>query len=479
MSFVFRHAPKIRCATHSRLSSSIEGREFSIPVEADEIIRLRLDGMSWHNIASRVGINHDFLTCANCIRQSPEWKSAIDDFWQRTYGSSPPPRHIMDTLSYPTNQNQDLDDDDLAEDQISGLEVEREDPQLKIVRPFNPEKIRVRTVNIIVESLISRIKHHEIELEPPFQRSFIWGPQRQSRLIESLLLRIPIPVFYVAADENENWLVVDGVQRISTIFNYVTDEFPLSQLEYLNKFDRKKHSELPRPMQRRIGESELVVNVIDQGTPEDVMFNIFRRINTGGMTLNGQEIRNALHPGPVRAYLKSLAKSAEFLKATGNKIKDKRMADRECVLRFLAFYIDSWEEYDANDLDGYLGRAMAKINGMTLEEREAVSEDFKKAMRAAYNIFGDDAFRKLSDQANSRRFPVSKALFEVWSVELARRLPKEIDRLVQKREDVINHFIELLIDDGDFERAISYSTGDPRRVRKRFATIAELVRKEL
>lgn len=478
MSFVFRHAPKIRCANHSRLSSSIEGREFTIPVDVDEIIRLRLDGMSWHNIASCIGINHDYLTCANCIRQSPEWKSAIDDFWMRTYGSFPPPPHIRDTLSYPTNQNQELDDD-LAEEQITGLEVERDDPQLRIVRPFNPEKIRVRTANIIVESLISRINHHEIDLEPPFQRSFIWDTQRQSRLIESLLLRIPIPVFYVAADENENWLVVDGVQRISTIYNYVTDQFPLSQLEYLNKFDGKKHSELPRPMQRRIGESELVVNVIDQGTPGDVMFNIFRRINTGGMTLNGQEIRNALHPGPVRAYLKTLANSQEFLKATDNTIKDKRMADRECVLRFLAFYIESWEAYDANDLDGYLGRAMARINDMALAERDTVSEDFKKAMRAAYNIFGDDAFRKLSDQPNSRRFPVNKALFEVWSVELARRIPEEIDTLVQKREDVINHFIELMIDDGDFERAISYSTGDPRRVRKRFATIAELVRKEL
>ena len=478
MSFVFRHAPKIRCANHSRLSSSIEGRYFSIPVEADEIIRLRLDGMSWHNIASHVGINHDYLTCANCIRQSAEWKSAIDDFWFRTHGFSPPPPHIRDALSYPTNQDQDLDDD-LEEERKSGVETERDDPDLKIERPFNPEEIRVRTTNTTVQLLVSRIEHNEVELDPPFQRSFIWKEERQSRLIESLLLRIPIPVFYVAADENENWLVVDGVQRMSTIHNYVTDQFPLSRLEYLEKFDRKRYSELPRPMQRRIGESELVVNIIDPRTPDDVMFNIFRRINTGGMMLNGQEIRNALYPGPVQSYLNKLAKSEEFLKATNYSIKAARMADRECVLRFIAFFIDPWEKYSANDLDGFLNRAMTKINNMDLRYHEELANEFKKAMNAAHRIFGTDAFRKRYHRGDSRRRPVSKALFDAWSVELARCSPEEINRLEEKREQIINRFISLMNADTDFERAISYSTGDPRRVKKRFQAIAQLVSKEL
>ena len=91
-----------------------------------------------------------------------------------------------------------------------------------------------------MQLLVSRIEHAEIELKPPFQRSFIWKEERQSRLIESLLLRIPIPVFYVAADENEDWLVVDGVQRMYTIYNYVTDQFSLNRLEYLDKFDAMK-----------------------------------------------------------------------------------------------------------------------------------------------------------------------------------------------------------------------------------------------
>ena len=129
----------------------------------------------------------------------------------------------------------------------------------------------------------------------------IWDNQRKSRLIESLLLRIPIPVFYVAANEDEKWAVVDGLQRISSIHDYVTGVFPLKRLEYREEFNGQRYDLLPRAMQRRISETQLVVNVIEPGTPPEVMFNIFRRINTGGMTLNGQEIRHALHPGPVRS----------------------------------------------------------------------------------------------------------------------------------------------------------------------------------
>ena len=365
-------------------------------------------------------------------------------------------------------------DRDGEEDPHSGLEVERDDPQVTIEHPFDPEKIKVRTTPLLVESLVARIEHDEIDLAPDFQRSLVWDEKRKCRLIESLLLRIPIPVFYVAADEKENWAVVDGIQRISTIHEYLTDQFPLGQLEYLDQLDGRTYSTLPRPMQRRINETQFVVNVIEPGTPEDVMFNIFRRINTGGMALNGQEIRHALHIGPVREYLKKLAGTQDFLEATRRSVKSDRMADRECVLRFLAFRLDIWEEYNTSDLDGYLGRAMTKINAMSEDARERIARDFEKAMRAASRIFGDDAFRKRYDIEDPRRRPISKALFEAWSVQLARCSAAEIEELVDKREEVRKRFIVLMNEDSDFDRAISYGTGTPRRVKKRFGAIAEL-----
>ncbi len=361
------------------------------------------------------------------------------------------------------------------EDQDSGVEREREDTDDEIRQPFDPEKIKVRTVNVVVDQLVSRIDHDEVDLAPDFQRMMdIWNDERKSRLLESLLLRIPIPVFYVAADGDDKWSVVDGIQRTSTIYAYVKGRFPLTRLEYLARLDGFRYADLPRPLQRRISETQIVVNVIEPGTPEEVMFNIFRRINTGGEMLNGQEIRHALHRGPVRKYLKDLAAATEFLEATDGSIRVVRMADRECVLRFLAFYINPWEEYAANDLDGYLGRTMEKVNAMDSPERTRISEDFRKAMKAASRIFGNDAFRKRYDRTDYR-YQISKPLFEAWGVGLARRSGNEIDVLVDKRTQVKDRFISLMNEDQEFDTAISYSTGNPVRVKKRFQAIDALI----
>lgn len=368
---------------------------------------------------------------------------------------------------------------EMDDEQESGVEVELDDSD-EIKRPFNPEKIKVRTVNIVVDQLVSRIEHGEIDLAPDFQRmAGIWDNKRKSRLIESLLLRIPIPVFYVAADGNEIWSVVDGLQRTSTIHAYMTGHFPLMRLEYLTRLNGYRYEELPRPMQRRINETQLVVNVIEPGTPEEVMFNIFSRINTGGMTLHGQEIRHALHPGPVRDYLKKLAETEEFLNATAYSLRKKRMEDRECVLRFLAFHIDPWENYTANDLNGYLGTAMKKINKMTPSERNELLDDFKKAMHAASDIFGEDAFRKRYHIQETRRRPVNKALLEAWGVGLVRRSPEEIETLIDNRKEIVDQFLSLMRDDKEFETAISSSTGTPGRVKKRFGAIDQLIARRL
>lgn len=360
-------------------------------------------------------------------------------------------------------------------DSDSNLETELEDPQVDITEPFDPERIRISTRPVVVEQILTRIEHDDLDLSPDFQRlRGIWNPVRKSRLIESLLLRIPIPVFYVAADEDDRWSVVDGVQRISTIHDYVTGNFPLSQLQYLTWLNGCMHDSLPRRLQRRINETQLSVNVIEQGTPAEVMFNVFLRINTGGMTLNGQEIRHALNPGPVRDYLKDLAASEEFVKATDDTIRSIRMADRECVLRFLAFHVQPWEQYTSSDLDGYLGNIMHIINEMTEDRRDVIAEEFKRAMTAAYDIFQDNAFRKPPSDSNRRR-PVNRALLEVWSVQLARCSSQAIDRLVQDRRCVVRRFHQLLEEDSEFDRAISYATGSARRVQKRFRSIEQLV----
>ena len=357
----------------------------------------------------------------------------------------------------------------------AGLETEREEnDDEKITDPFDPELIKIRTAPLLISQLVTRVEWHEIDLDPEFQRLRVWNSARQSRLIESLLLRIPIPVFYVAADEKETWTVVDGVQRMSTINDYVTGQFPLSQLQYLTRLNGLRHSDLPRPMQRRIGETQLIVNIIEPSTPSEVMFNVFYRINTFGLPLTAQEIRNALYPGPIRGFLKDLAGSREFTRATDGSIRKTRMEDRECVLRFLAFFLINPEEYAVSNLDNFLVNAIKTINNMEADERDSLGDCFKKAMKAAYDIFGDDAFRKRTHPRYSRQ-RVNRALFEAWSVQLARCPSEHVERLVRERSHVKSEFIRLMNRDQEFVDSISLSTGTPRRVHKRFKAIRQLI----
>ena len=227
-------------------------------------------------------------------------------------------------------------------------------------------------------------------------------------------------------------------------------------------------------MQRRIEETSLLINIIQPGTPDEVMINIFRRLNTGGLPLTGQEIRNALYKGPVREFLAEMVSTPEFQRATDGRVSDDRMDAQECVLRFAAFHMNGWKSYDRNDLDAYLSEAMRKLNAQSPEGLALIGAEFRVAMQSAFEIFGKDAFRKRYALDDSRK-PVSKALFEAWSVSLAALSAENRATLTEVKDRLINQFIAKMREDRFFEVSISSSTGTVQRVHKRFETIEELI----
>ncbi|WP_171012809.1 DUF262 domain-containing protein [Caulobacter sp. 3R27C2-B] len=358
---------------------------------------------------------------------------------------------------------------------LRGVEEESRDENLDLTHPFDPSKIRVTTEPRTIDSLVRRIRHDEIDLAPEFQRrARLWKLHKKGQLIESILLRIPLPVFYVAATEDDMWSVVDGLQRLTTINDFLSNGFKLSGLEYLSQLEGMSFADLPRAMQRRIEETSLVLNIIQPGTPDEVMINIFRRLNTGGLPLEGQEIRNALYKGPVRDFLAKLAGSEEFLRATDGRVSDLRMDAQECALRFCAFFMDDWRAYDRGDLDAYLSEAMKRVNALTDEQRGALANHFANAMNVAFRIFGDDAFRKRYRVGETRK-PVSKALFEAWSVNIAGLGHSQQVRLIETAPKVRELFMKLMLEDRAFEVSISSSTGSVQRVHKRFEAIQLII----
>src|SRR5713226_647298 len=368
-----------------------------------------------------------------------------------------------------------------SENQPSGIEAEilGHVPD-KIHEPFDPEKIDDKTRGMVVDLLMKRIRENEIDLMPDFQRrAGIWDFRRKSQLIESLLLRIPLPVLYMSAWDDEKWAVVDGLQRLFTLKEFIINEsFALEGLEFLSTFEGLRFSQLSRQMQRRINETEITVHVIQPGTPPTVMFNIFKRINTGGMPLSAQEIRHALFLGRSTTLLKELAESEGFKRATRNKIRDERMGDRECILRFCAFYLQDPNLYSGNDLDSFLAATMRQINKWDETQVDELTAKFQQAMEVAAEIFKIYAFRKYFGK-RYRLLPINKALFEVWSVNFAKLASAELDALVTRRELLLERFASVMKSDGNFQQSISVTTGATSNVKIRFNTVAKLIREVL
>lgn len=360
---------------------------------------------------------------------------------------------------------------------VPGAEVgiEEEEPGESITEPFDPTRIRVETRQITVDLLRARIRNDELNLAPDFQRKAgIWSEGAQSRLIESMLIRIPLPAFYMDATDEDNWIVVDGLQRLTTLSRFmIKKDLRLTGLEFLTQLENKRFDDLPRNFQRRIEETQVTVYLIEKGTPPEVKFNIFKRINTGGLPLSPQEIRHALNQGPATECLTRLAQSKEFQKATSGSIKDDRMGDRECVLRFMAFSMFPYSQYRAKNLDSFLNERMADMNRMEPQKLTSLEHQFLVAMCRAAEIFGRYAFRK-QYQDNAARYPINKALFETWSVNLAQLSTSEYGLLKVRKENLVHRFQALMGDDA-FLSAISQGTGDPAKVRLRFGDIEKIV----
>ncbi len=370
-------------------------------------------------------------------------------------------------------------DDTIIREQFNP-DVEHEDIRgAEIIKPFDPKKIDITAKTLILDSIFKRISRNEINLLTDFQRQGnLWDLTKQSRLIESILIRFPLPAFYFDGTNENQWLVVDGLQRISTFKNFVIDKsLKLQKLEFLSQFDGYGYEDLPRNLQRRIDEAEITVYIINPGTPDEVKYNVFKRINTTALILEPQEIRHAINQGIPSRFVKDLADLDEFKKATCYTIKTHRMLDRDFITRFISFYLNKYSEYQP-DLDTFMNKSMASLKELDDVKREEIKSNFKSAMAASYQIFGDDAFRKRFARDDNRK-PINKALFEVWSVTLAKLASRDIATLIQRKDDLKDSFISLLNDDPAFSESLSSGTSDKTRVIKRFGAIEELVQKTL
>lgn len=398
----------------------------------------------------------------------------------------------------------------LLEEEMTGVEDEASDDESK--QPFDPSSISIEKRVITMDAIIRRLEQKTIKLNPGFQRKEVWDETRKCQLIESLLLCIPIPMFYVSADAQGGWTVVDGLQRLSTIRDFVLGQdfllsgdvskkghgFRLWGLEFCGSLlNGRNMAELPTLYANRIMETEFTFTVINPGTPEDVKRNIFKRINTGGMVLSQQEIRNALYGGECSVLLNELAEMRCFKNATGWSVKSLRMEDKELVLRFVAFLMRDYRRYNKSvNPDTWLGDTMMIYNAMpsldnrdikklvkegnvaiediTVMDKDAIIESFEKAMTRGQELFGPHAFRK--SIPGNRRAPINKSLFETWGVLLSRLSDDEFKKLCSNKQLLLNEYADYLYTN-NFVIAISRDSMNKWSVNHRYTIVSDLINK--
>lgn len=370
-----------------------------------------------------------------------------------------------------------IEKSEIEEEQLYSEAYEKE-----ITEPFNPKDVDIVSQPMVISNIIDQLKYGDILLEPDFQRHpDLWNSEQQSRLIESLMIRIPLPTFYFDSTEDDKLIVVDGLQRLYAIKIFMVldeddkDRLSLTGLEYLKEYEGKKFEELPLSIQRRIKSQTLTTYVIRPGTPDKVRTSIFTRINTGGLTLEPAEIKNSIYRGQAANLLKELARSEEFVKATRNKIDSRRMMDCEFVNRFLAFYLLGVEQYLGN-LEDYLNDVMIRLQRESKSTVKKCRIDFLKAMKYAASIWEDKAFRKINKNGQYGR--INKPLYDAITVNLAKLSVQECERLLRKKDELLGKYIELLKNE-KFVSIITSGTAAIDNVKSRHSMIYELFQEVL
>lgn len=362
-------------------------------------------------------------------------------------------------------------------------EVEQEDlygvnAEATITTPFNPNSIDVDMATVNLGLLIDQLVNDEIDLQPDFQRaSDIWDVTKKSRLIESILLGLPLPSFYFSEDSYSQKLsVIDGLQRLCAIKDFVIDKkLKLHNLQFLHAFENKGYEDLERPEIRRIKALKISVNTLRKITPNEVKYIIFQRVNTAGVPLTSQEMRHALNQGPAARFIKQLAELDSFILATNNSVPSKRMQDRDFANRFVAFYL-GYDEY-TGELDNFLNVKMGDLNRMNEAQRNEILLAFDKSMKCCYAIFGQDTFRKRLD-LEAPRSRISKAVFDTVSVNIAWLSDEQRNKLVSSAPLVREYMMDLFHED-KFMKAISTGTAQKYSVQTRFSDFKSLIDKIL
>ncbi|MEF2280471.1 DUF262 domain-containing protein [Deinococcus sp. YIM 134068] len=358
--------------------------------------------------------------------------------------------------------NENFVDNDQENDNQSGYDTEgSEEGSLNI---HSTEKVMIEKADRALFHFNSWYKQNKLILNPTWQRKYVWDTRRASKLIESFLLDIPIPVIYLAKNAEGKYEVIDGVQRLNSIFKFFDGDYAITGLDILTDLNGKKFGELSPELQDKLQDTTLRTFELAPQTSQNLLFIIFERLNTGGVKLNEMEIRNSIFRGKLNDLIGQLASNPDFLACVNQKNLDKRMSDRSLVLRFLAFYEKTYLK--AKDgMKPFFNDFMKTYRNPEKEKLKEFEQIFKHAMRASLTVFGNNGFRlRKRDGWGSQ---VNASVFQVIATSFANY---DIGQITRRADAIYEEYIDLVTTDNDWVKAVSQATGGYAAISYAFET---------
>ncbi len=354
------------------------------------------------------------------------------------------------------------------EEQVDG-QTKEEERGTDHPLPISKEERRLVTtsVDFIVRSLEEQIADGSLILQDPHERRHVWDNIKSSRLIESLLLNVPIPTFYLAEIGDGEYAVIDGQQRLTAIHNFINNGYRLSGLKVKNELNGLKFKKMSPQDQRLIKSRPLRCIIIMRESSPIVRFDVFERLNTASVQLSPQELRNCLYRGPLNEMLVQLANNQDFMYVRRVNRVDQRMKDEETILRFFALH---------SNLPHYLGNLKefldtfqadnASLKEVTLNQYKAL---FERVISDVRYVFEDNAFRKYNHEIGSWETPVNRPLYEAVVLCYA----NANSEYIRSNRDALLNLHKSLCSNEKFLDAISVATVHRLRVKTRISMYRE------
>lgn len=336
--------------------------------------------------------------------------------------------------------------------------------------PDGARRIFTSTADPTVWDLYDRFKDGDLILQPEFQRFHVWDQTKSSRLIESVLLEVPLPVIYLAEEQDGQESVIDGQQRLTAFFDFLDGNLPLHGLVVRKDLNGKRYTDLEKPMQATIRRGSLRAITIKKESDRDLKFEIFERLNTGAVALNDQELRNCVYRGAYNNLLRDLGTDSDFMTMLGLTRPQKRMKDVEFVLRFTAFHHETYLHYRP-PMKRFLNQDMRKHRDISNEDAAKLKGDFKKSTALVRSLLGAHAFKRFyrgTDRDPNGYWEPKQFNASLYDVLMGGFVPYDKNQVHRYLDAIREALLALMTEDQEFIDSIELSTSSTKAVTMRF-----------